>query len=262
MSLAVSRVICHCLVTEHRSHAVIIRPITRSLEGSKALLYPCGGEGLNVLFMCARSNISQRDTDETWCGPDLTCAPVWVVAWPVGMVVQIQRTWGQHLRQLVVVVEVEGEVCGDDGLSNDLQHLLVLAGSQVGENIVPFQLWETKRSIKKQKLHLWGIQLDYNILQVHHKATAQTSRSCMLQKTPCKTLIRTKSYDPLNAYVTDSSYKDSLPNIVKYFLFVLSWWHCCRTRWNIFYGYFLNCDPFSVLLIKLFSFLCPVKYTI
>lgn len=42
MSLAVSRVICHCLVTEHRSHAVIIRPITRSLEESKPLLQPRG----------------------------------------------------------------------------------------------------------------------------------------------------------------------------------------------------------------------------
>lgn len=42
MSLAVSRVICHCLVTEHRSHAVIIRPITRSLGGNIALLCPCG----------------------------------------------------------------------------------------------------------------------------------------------------------------------------------------------------------------------------
>lgn len=80
---------------------------------------------------------------------------------PVWMVVQVQATGGQELRQLLVVVEVEGKVGGDDSLPNDLQHLLVLAGIQVGENIVPFQLWKTKRSIKKQKLHLWGVQLSY-----------------------------------------------------------------------------------------------------
>lgn len=56
------------------------------------------------------------------------------------MVVQVQRTQGQQLRQLLVVVEVQGEVRGYDCLSDDLQHLLVLAGIQVGENIVPFQL--------------------------------------------------------------------------------------------------------------------------
>lgn len=33
-----SRVICHFLVTEHRSHAVIIRPITRSLQETKVSL--------------------------------------------------------------------------------------------------------------------------------------------------------------------------------------------------------------------------------
>ena len=56
------------------------------------------------------------------------------------VVVQIQPANGQQLRQLLVVVEVQGKVCGDDGLADDLQHLLVLAGIQVGENIVPFQL--------------------------------------------------------------------------------------------------------------------------
>ena len=56
------------------------------------------------------------------------------------MVVQVQRLRGQQLAQLLVVVEVQGEVRGDDGLPDDLQHLLVLAGIQVGENIVPFQL--------------------------------------------------------------------------------------------------------------------------
>lgn len=83
----------------------------------------------------------------------------WVVIWPVRVVVKVQRTGGEKLRQLLVVVEVQGKVRGDDGLTDDLQHLLILAGIQVGENIVPFQLWETKRSIKKQKLHLWGVQL-------------------------------------------------------------------------------------------------------
>lgn len=78
---------------------------------------------------------------------------------PVRVVVKVQPTRGQQLWQLLVVVEVQGEVRGDDGLPDDLQHLLVLDGIQVGENIVPFQLWETKRSIKKQKLHLWGVQL-------------------------------------------------------------------------------------------------------
>lgn len=70
------------------------------------------------------------------------------------MVVEVERAPRQKLRQLLVVVEVQGEVGGDDGLPDDLQHLLVLAGIQVGENIVPFQLWKTKRSIKKQKLRL------------------------------------------------------------------------------------------------------------
>lgn len=50
MSLAVSRVICHCLVTEHRSHAVIIRPITRSLEGTAT--HHIHAEELKALFIC------------------------------------------------------------------------------------------------------------------------------------------------------------------------------------------------------------------
>lgn len=82
-----------------------------------------------------------------------------IMTWPVWVVVQVQRVRGQQLRQLLTVVEVQGEVRGDDGLADYLQHLLILAGIQVGENIVPFQLWETKRSIKKQKLHLWGVRL-------------------------------------------------------------------------------------------------------
>lgn len=56
------------------------------------------------------------------------------------VVAEVQHTRGLELRQLVVVTEVQGEVRGDDGLPDDLQHLFVLAGIQVGENIVPFQL--------------------------------------------------------------------------------------------------------------------------
>lgn len=58
----------------------------------------------------------------------------------MGVVVEVQPTREQQLRQLLVVVEVEGQVGGDDSLPDDLQHLLVLTGIQVGENIVPFQL--------------------------------------------------------------------------------------------------------------------------
>lgn len=79
--------------------------------------------------------------------------------WPVSTVVQVQRPCGQQFSQLLAVAKVQGEVCSNDGLSDDLQHLLILTGSQVGENIVPFQLWEKKSSIKKQKLHLWGVWL-------------------------------------------------------------------------------------------------------
>lgn len=56
------------------------------------------------------------------------------------MVAQVQCARSHQLRQLLVVVEVQGQVRGNDGLPDDLQHLLVLAGIQVGENIVPFQL--------------------------------------------------------------------------------------------------------------------------
>lgn len=80
---------------------------------------------------------------------------------PVGVVVQVQCTCAQEVSKLLAVAKVERQVGGDDGFADDLQHLLVLAGSQVGENIVPFQLWETKRSIKKQKLHLGGIRLGW-----------------------------------------------------------------------------------------------------
>lgn len=77
------------------------------------------------------------------------------------MVVQVQSSGTQQVGELLSVAKVKGQVGGNDGLADDLQHLLILAGSQVGENIVPFQLWETKRSIKKQKLHLGGVRLSW-----------------------------------------------------------------------------------------------------
>ncbi len=64
--------------------------------------------------------------------------------WPVSTVVQVQWTCGQQFSQLLAVAKVQGEVCSNDGLPYDLQHLLILTGSQVGENIVPFQLWEKR----------------------------------------------------------------------------------------------------------------------
>lgn len=73
---------------------------------------------------------------------------------PVCMIVEVQRSRGMQLNQLLAVAKVQSQVGGDDSFTDDLQHLLILTGGQVGENIVPFQLWETKRSIKKQKLFL------------------------------------------------------------------------------------------------------------
>lgn len=59
---------------------------------------------------------------------------------PVRLVVEVQRPGLVHLLQLLPVPEVQGQVRGDDGLADDLQHLLVLAGAQGGEDVVPFQL--------------------------------------------------------------------------------------------------------------------------
>lgn len=164
--------------TLHRCHWLWVVWLTISwwqntghtLSSSDQSRGPCGRlkpqfshmEKVNGPFLWARSTfLCALQRDPLWSWADLTFALVRVImAWPVRVVVQVQCVRGQQLRQLLVVVKVQGKVRGDDGLSDYLQHLLVLAGIQVGENIVPFQLWETKRSIKKQKLHLWGVQLN------------------------------------------------------------------------------------------------------
>lgn len=53
---------------------------------------------------------------------------------------KVQRPRLVHLLQLLPVPKVESEVSGDDGFADDLQHLLVLAGAQSGEDVVSFQL--------------------------------------------------------------------------------------------------------------------------
>lgn len=60
------------------------------------------------------------------------------------LVIEVQRPGLVHLFQLLPVPEVQGQVRGDDGLADDLQHLLVLAGAQGGEDVVPFQLRKTQ----------------------------------------------------------------------------------------------------------------------
>lgn len=64
----------------------------------------------------------------------------------MGLVVEVQRPCLVHLLQLLPVPEVQGEVGGDDGFADDLQHLLVLAGAQGGEDVVPFQLLRDQRT--------------------------------------------------------------------------------------------------------------------
>lgn len=63
----------------------------------------------------------------------------------MGLVVEVQRPCLVHLLQLLPVPKVQCEVSGDDGFADDLQHLLVLAGAQGGEDIVPFQLQRNQR---------------------------------------------------------------------------------------------------------------------
>lgn len=63
------------------------------------------------------------------------------------LVVEVQRPRLVHLLQLLPVPKVQGEVSGDDGFADDLQHLLVLAGAQGGEDVVPFQLQRDQRKI-------------------------------------------------------------------------------------------------------------------
>lgn len=63
----------------------------------------------------------------------------------MGLVVEVQRPCLVHLLQLLPVPKVQCEVSGDDGFADDLQHLLVLAGAQGGEDVVPFQLQRDQR---------------------------------------------------------------------------------------------------------------------
>lgn len=61
---------------------------------------------------------------------------------PMWLVIKVQRPSLVHLFQLLPVPEVQSEVRGDDGFADDLKHLLIFAGAQGGEDVVPFQLGE------------------------------------------------------------------------------------------------------------------------
>lgn len=53
-----------------------------------------------------------------------------------------------QLFKLFSIPKIQGKVCGDDGFPDDLKYLLVFTGAQIGEDIVPFQLWKSKKPIK------------------------------------------------------------------------------------------------------------------
>lgn len=53
-----------------------------------------------------------------------------------------------QLFKLLSVSKIQGKVCGDDGFPDDLKNLLIFTGAQIGEDIVPFQLWKSKKPIK------------------------------------------------------------------------------------------------------------------
>lgn len=55
-----------------------------------------------------------------------------------------------QLLKLFSVSKIQGKVCGNDGFPDDLEYLLILAGAQIGEDIVPFQLWKSKKPIKSK----------------------------------------------------------------------------------------------------------------
>lgn len=55
-----------------------------------------------------------------------------------------------QLFKLFSVSKIQGEVCGDDGFPDDLEYLLIFTGAQIGEDIVPFQLWKSKKPIKSK----------------------------------------------------------------------------------------------------------------
>lgn len=53
-----------------------------------------------------------------------------------------------QLFKLFSISKIQGKVCGNNGFPDDLKYLLIFAGAQIGEDIVPFQLWKSKNTIK------------------------------------------------------------------------------------------------------------------
>lgn len=53
-----------------------------------------------------------------------------------------------QLFKLFPVSKIQGQVCSNDGFPDDLKYLLIFTGAQIGEDIVPFQLWKSKNPIK------------------------------------------------------------------------------------------------------------------
>lgn len=70
------------------------------------------------------------------------------------LIIEVQRAGLVHLLQLLPVPEVQSKVSGNDGFADDLQHVLVLAGAQGGEDVVPFQLQETQTHSTSHKHRL------------------------------------------------------------------------------------------------------------
>lgn len=72
-----------------------------------------------------------------------------------------------QLFQLFSVSKVQGKICSNDGFADDLQNLLILTGAQSGEDIVPFQLWKSKKPIKStssnsEMIPVFSYQAGYN----------------------------------------------------------------------------------------------------
>lgn len=63
-----------------------------------------------------------------------------------------------QLFKLFSISKIQGKVCGDDGFPDNLKDLLIFTGAQIGEDIVPFQLWKSKKPIKAQALILRWFQ--------------------------------------------------------------------------------------------------------
>lgn len=53
-----------------------------------------------------------------------------------------------QLFKLFSISKVQGKICSNDGFPNNLKDLLIFTGAQIGEDIVPFQLWKSKKPIK------------------------------------------------------------------------------------------------------------------